>query len=101
MLIAGGRAKGADFAPLVAAAERRVRAAVLIGEAAPALEGALGETCETVLATSMAAAVEAAAAIAESGDRVLLSPACASQDMFVDYRARGEAFAQAVEALAP
>jgi UDP-N-acetylmuramoylalanine--D-glutamate ligase len=101
VLIAGGLAKGADFAPLVAAAERRVRAAVLIGEAAPALERALGETCKTVLATSMAAAVEAAAAIAESGDRVLLSPACASQDMFVDYRARGQAFAEAVEALAP
>lgn len=101
VLIAGGRAKGADFAPLAEAAEHRVRAAVLIGESAPVLEEALSGSARTLLATSMTAAVEAAAAIAEPGDRVLLSPACASQDMFTDYRVRGEAFAQAVEGLRP
>jgi UDP-N-acetylmuramoylalanine--D-glutamate ligase len=96
VLIAGGLAKGADFAPLAAAAEGRVRAAVLIGEAAPALEAAFAGRVMTYRASSMDAAVAKANAVAASGDTVLLSPACASQDMFRDYRDRGEAFARAV-----
>lgn len=99
VLIAGGRSKGASFAPLAAAAKGRVRAAVLIGEAAAELERALAGRVPTVRAESMPAAVAAAARLAEPGDAVLLSPACASQDMFVDYRDRGRAFAAAVEAL--
>ena len=99
ILIAGGRAKGADFRPLVEAARGRVRAAILIGEAAEELEQLLANCTRTVTATSMQAAVEAAATEAKPGDRVLLSPACASQDMFTDYRDRGAAFARAVGGL--
>jgi len=101
VLIAGGQSKGADFAPLAAAASGRVRAAVLLGEAADELEQALAGTVPTVRAPQMDAAVRAAAALARPGDTVLLSPACASQDMFRDYRERGESFAAAVGELAP
>jgi UDP-N-acetylmuramoylalanine--D-glutamate ligase len=101
ILIAGGVGKGADFEPLADAARGRVKAAVLIGEAAPALEAALRPVCATSRAESMAAAVGRAAALAAHGDMVLLSPACASQDMFRDYRDRGEQFARAVRELAP
>jgi UDP-N-acetylmuramoylalanine--D-glutamate ligase len=100
VLIAGGQSKGADFAPLVAAAAGRVRAAVLLGEAAPELERLLTGVVPTQRAASMQQAVAEAARIAVAGDCVLLSPACASQDMFRDYRDRGEAFATAVEELA-
>lgn len=99
ILIAGGLAKGADFAPLAAAARGKVKAAVLIGQAAPVLERALAGVCPTQRAADMDAAVAAAARLASSGDTVLLSPACASQDMFRDYRERGARFAAAVEAL--
>ena len=99
VLIAGGQSKGADFGPLADAVEGRVRAAILIGEAANLLEQAFAGRTRTVQAASMQAAVEAAAAIAEPGDQVLLSPACASQDMYVDYKDRGEAFAAAVRGL--
>jgi UDP-N-acetylmuramoylalanine--D-glutamate ligase len=99
VLIAGGQSKGADFRPLADAVVGRVKAAVLIGAAAGDLEALLERRTRTLRATTMAAAVEAAAAIAESGDRVLLSPACASQDMFADYRDRGEQFARAVREL--
>ena len=101
VLIAGGRAKGADFEPLADAVRGRVRAAVLIGEAAAELETVFGGSTRTLIVESMQAAVKAAAKLAEPGDRVLLSPACASQDMFTDYRERGEVFAKAVEELEP
>jgi len=99
VLIAGGRAKGGDFGPLVEAVKGRVRAAVLIGEAAPELERSLSGCTRTVMAADMPEAVAAAASIARPGERVLLSPACASQDMFRDYRERGEVFARAVNEL--
>jgi UDP-N-acetylmuramoylalanine--D-glutamate ligase len=99
VLIAGGQAKGADFRPLAEAIEGRVRAVILIGEAAGELEALLGGRTRTVRAGSLDVAVEMAAALAEPGDRVLLSPACASQDMFVDYRDRGDSFARAVRGL--
>ena len=101
LLIAGGQAKGADFAPLAAAVERRVKVAILIGEAREQLEHSLAGHTRTVLADSMEQAVALAASYAVPGDRVLLSPACASQDMFRDYAHRGNAFVAAVEALAP
>jgi UDP-N-acetylmuramoylalanine--D-glutamate ligase len=99
VLIAGGIGKGADFAPLAAAAAGKVRATVLIGRDAPALARAFAGVCPTLDAATMPQAVELATAAAEPGDTVLLSPACASQDMFRDYRDRGDAFARAVEEL--
>src|SRR5690606_28143999 len=99
VLIAGGQGKGQDFAPLADAVRGKVKAAVLIGEAAPALERVLKGVCTVHRAGDMSGAVRAAAAAASPGDTVLLSPACASQDMFRDYKHRGEAFAAAVEEL--
>jgi UDP-N-acetylmuramoylalanine--D-glutamate ligase len=99
VLIAGGLAKGQDLAPLADGARGKLRAAVLIGQAAPELDRALANVCPTVRATSMDDAVAQAAEHARSGDTVLLSPACASQDMFRDYKERGEKFARAAEAL--
>jgi UDP-N-acetylmuramoylalanine--D-glutamate ligase len=99
VLLAGGQGKGADFAALATAAKHKLRGAVLIGEAAQALAIVLGPVCDIAFAADMAQAVQAAAALAQPGDTVLLSPACASQDMFLDYRARGDAFAQAVAEL--
>ena len=99
VLIAGGLSKGQDLSPLAAGARGKLRAAVLIGAAAAELETVLKPVCETVHASSMAEAVARAAALARRGDTVLLSPACASQDMFRDYRERGEQFARAAREL--
>jgi UDP-N-acetylmuramoylalanine--D-glutamate ligase len=99
VLIAGGRDKGQAFEPLARAAAGRVRAAVLIGEGRATLGPALRGVTGVHEADSMVDAVERAAALAMPGDVVLLSPACASFDMFRDYEHRGEAFTQAVLAL--
>jgi UDP-N-acetylmuramoylalanine--D-glutamate ligase len=99
VLIAGGLSKGQDLAPLAAGARGKVRAAVLIGAAADELERVLEPVCAIERASSMDEAVARAAALAQPGDSVLLSPACASQDMFRDYRERGERFAQAAREL--
>jgi UDP-N-acetylmuramoylalanine--D-glutamate ligase len=96
VLIAGGLSKGARFDALAALPRGRLRAAVLIGAAAGELEAALAGVCPTLRATSMPEAVEHAAGVALPGDTVLLSPACASQDMFKDYRERGDVFTRAV-----
>jgi UDP-N-acetylmuramoylalanine--D-glutamate ligase len=101
VLIAGGEGKGQDFTPLAAAFRGKVRHAVLIGKDAPALAAALHEVCSTEIAASMPQAVIAAARSARPGDTVLLSPACASLDMFRDYAHRGDVFAAAVRELAP
>jgi UDP-N-acetylmuramoylalanine--D-glutamate ligase len=100
VLIAGGDGKGQDFQPLSAALRGKVRRAVLIGRDARVLGAALAGACEIEYSTTLEAAVRAAAAGARAGDTVLLSPACASFDMFRDYMHRGEVFAVAVRELA-
>ena len=99
VLIAGGVGKGQDFAPLAAAFAGKVRHVVLIGKDAPAIERAIAGVCRSERAASMEEAVAAAARAARPGDTVLLSPACASLDMFRDYGHRGDVFAAAVRAL--
>ena len=96
LLIAGGQSKGADFSQLRQAVQAHCRLLVLIGEDAALLEEALAQSVPVVNACSMKEAVELAAEQAVSGDCVLLSPACASFDMFSGYVARGEAFCAAV-----
>jgi UDP-N-acetylmuramoylalanine--D-glutamate ligase len=99
VLIAGGDGKGQDFAPLAAALRGKVRHVVLIGRDAAAIARALEGVCTLEFAASMAEAVRVAAAQAREGDVVLLSPACASLDMYKSYIERGEVFAAAVRAL--
>jgi UDP-N-acetylmuramoylalanine--D-glutamate ligase len=99
VLIAGGEGKGQDFAPLAEACRGKVRHAVLIGRDAPLLASALAHSCVVSIADSMESAVAGAASIAEPGDTVLLSPACASFDMFRDYAHRGDVFADLVRRL--
>jgi UDP-N-acetylmuramoylalanine--D-glutamate ligase len=101
VLIAGGDGKGQDFAPLAPAVKAHARAAVLIGRDGARIAAALAG-CDVPLAraSSMEEAVENAFAFASPGDAVLLSPACASFDMFRDYRHRGEVFAAAARAIA-
>ena len=99
VLIAGGEGKNQDFTPLAAALRCKTRHVVLIGRDAPQLASALEGVCALERCESMDAAVRAAARAAQAGDTVLLSPACASLDMFRDYAHRGEAFAAAVQGL--
>ncbi|MEM9383628.1 MAG: UDP-N-acetylmuramoyl-L-alanine--D-glutamate ligase [Pseudomonadota bacterium] len=99
VLIAGGLGKGADFAPLAIALRARARAVVVIGQDAPRLSAALAEDVDVHEAQGLADAVRKADSLAEVGDVVLLSPACASQDMFRNYQHRGEVFTRCVEAL--
>ena len=95
VLIAGGQGKGADFTPLARSLERKARAVVLLGEDAPVLARALEGRVDLVRARDMQDAVARAAEVAQAGDTVLLSPACASFDQFPGYEARGRAFADA------
>ena len=99
VLVAGGDGKGADFAPLALAAAGRVKRAVLLGRDAPRIETALGATVPVTRTETLDAAILAAAASALDGDVVLLSPACASWDMFTSYEARGARFVDAVRRL--
>ena len=99
ILIAGGEGKGADFHALRAPVAQYARAVVLIGRDAALIEKALGGVVPVVNAPDMQAAVHAASRLAQPGDVVLLSPACASFDMFRNYEHRGQVFAQAVEEL--
>lgn len=98
VVILGGEGKGQDFAPLAAPVRQYARAVVLIGRDAPLIEVALASTGVPLLhAASMEEAVKAAAGRAHPGDAVLLSPACASFDMYKDYAHRAAAFCEAVQ----
>ena len=98
VLIAGGDGKGQSFAPLRAGVERACRAVLLIGRDAPQLERALaGSRVHVEGVGTLDAAVARAIAIAQPGDVVLLSPACASLDQFRDYAERGRRFAELVD----
>ena len=99
VLIAGGRDKGQRFDALTDAARGRVKAAIVIGEGRATLGPALRAVTRVEDAGSMGEAVQRAAALAAPGDVVLLSPACASFDMFRDYEHRGAVFAEEVRAL--
>ena len=98
-LIAGGRDKGGDFSRLAQAVSRRVTRVILIGEAAPLLRRAWEGVATMTEAGTLQQAVELAAQGALPGDVVLLSPACASFDMFSDYQDRGRQFKALVHAL--
>jgi UDP-N-acetylmuramoylalanine--D-glutamate ligase len=99
VLIAGGKDKGLDYHAFADAIAARAHAAVLIGETAARLQELIGDRVSLERAPSMERAVERAAVHAQPGDVVLLSPAAASFDMFVDYLARGDAFRRAVAGL--
>ncbi len=99
VLIAGGVDKGADFSPMQPVVEKFVKLAVLIGRDAKKIAAALKGATETIFAETLPDAVAASAATAVPGDAVLLSPACASFDMFTDFTHRGRVFTEAVEAL--
>jgi UDP-N-acetylmuramoylalanine--D-glutamate ligase len=101
VLIVGGEGKGQDFAPLQPAVAAHARAVVLIGRDAEIIAAALGKAAPLVRAGSMADAVGQARRLAQRGDTVLLSPACASFDMFKNYVHRGEVFAAVVKEMAP
>jgi UDP-N-acetylmuramoylalanine--D-glutamate ligase len=101
LLIAGGDGKGQDFAPLAAPCSRYVKAVLLIGRDAPALKAAIepsGVPCFDL--ADLPSAVRRAAGLSASGDVVLLSPACASLDMFTNYAHRAQVFVDAVRELA-
>jgi len=99
VLIAGGDGKGQDFAPLAVAARAKARAIVLLGRDAPRIAAAIGDDVPVLRATDMAQAVELAFGLAHPGDAVLLSPACASYDMYRNYIHRAEVFGTEVAAL--
>lgn len=99
VLIAGGLGKGADFSPLRTPMAEYVRTLVLIGKDADKLEEAMGSAVKVMRANSLEDAVRVAHQQANAGDVVMLSPACASQDMFRDFNHRGEVFVSEVNAL--
>jgi UDP-N-acetylmuramoylalanine--D-glutamate ligase len=101
LLIAGGDGKGQDFAPLAAPCSRYVKAVLLIGRDAPSVKAAIepsGVPCFDL--PDLPAAVRRAAGLAKAGDVVLLSPACASLDMFTNYAHRAQVFVDAVREIA-
>ena len=101
ILIAGGDGKGQDFSPLLTSVRQYAKAVILIGRDASHIQEAIKTSqVRTFLASDLTQAVQEAASIAQSGDVVLLSPACASFDMFKDYGHRAQVFIEAVHELA-
>lgn len=99
VLIAGGRDKGGDYAPLLPLIRERVKKLVLLGEAREKMAAALADAAPLELVPDLDTAVRTAYAAAAPGEVVLLSPACSSFDMFRDYADRGRAFQMAVQRL--
>lgn len=99
ILIAGGDAKGAKFEDLAAVAKGRVKQAILFGKDAPLLEQVLNRVTVVKRVNDLDQAVMTAHQTAEKGDLVLMSPACASLDMFANYQVRGQVFVDAVSKL--
>ena len=100
VLIAGGEGKGQDFSPLRDAVSNNARAVVLLGRDAPLISKALQDCAvPLILVSSMEEAVQQSYRTAQVGDAVLLSPACASFDMFRNYQHRAESFVAAVRNL--
>ncbi|HIJ22004.1 MAG: UDP-N-acetylmuramoyl-L-alanine--D-glutamate ligase [Gammaproteobacteria bacterium] len=97
VLIAGGQGKEADFSPLKVLVKDYVRSVILMGEDAKLIESALGGVTPVYHVATMEEAVVTANRIAEPGDTILLSPACASFDQFSGFEARGDAYKQAVQ----
>ncbi|HHZ16559.1 MAG TPA: UDP-N-acetylmuramoyl-L-alanine--D-glutamate ligase [Peptococcaceae bacterium] len=102
VLIAGGKSKGSDFLPFAWKIKEKVKALVLVGEAAPEIDAVVRKVGyqNVHYAESFVDAVHRASELAEKGDIVLLSPACASFDMFTDYEQRGDVFKELVRQLA-
>lgn len=99
ILIAGGVGKNADFSPLISSIEKYVKKVILIGEAASILESVIGDRTEMQFAKTLEEAVVLSQAAATAGDSVLLSPACASFDMFKNFEHRGNSFNEIVRSL--
>jgi UDP-N-acetylmuramoylalanine--D-glutamate ligase len=99
VLIAGGTAKEADFSPLREAVQRKARGVILMGQDAKLIAQSIAGTVPVVFVEDMRSAVARAAELAKPGDSVLLSPACASFDMYRDYQERGEVFMHTVKEL--
>ena len=100
VLIAGGVGKGQNFAPLASTLNEYVSTIILIGQSAEEIARNVPKSVQVHFAADMKAAVQLANSSAESGQQVLLSPACASFDQFANYVDRGERFEQAVRELA-
>lgn len=96
ILIAGGRDKAGDFSALRELVSQKIRAVILIGEASGKIKDALGDVTDTLMAKDFSEAVTMSRQMAKKGDVVLLSPACASFDMFRDYEDRGRQFRKLV-----
>lgn len=99
ILLAGGVDKGGSYEPLRSLVRERVKRLIVFGDAREKISQALGSETETLLVSDLGEAVQRAAEMARAGDTVLLSPACASFDMFRDYAERGNRFRELVEAL--
>ncbi|NDD05943.1 MAG: UDP-N-acetylmuramoyl-L-alanine--D-glutamate ligase, partial [Proteobacteria bacterium] len=94
--IAGGKDKGEDYAPLAEAVRKHVKNLILVGEAKEKINRSIGDFSETFLVGTFEEAIYVAYQKSRSGDVVLLSPGCASHDMFKNYEERGNYFKKIV-----